>query len=153
MPELKNTRELGIPMDATFRWSVGACMETFIGGLGKRKLLGIRCPRCDRVFVPPRMICERCFAETEEWVEVGPMASTVACTTAFVRVDAKAGGLLELDRPEILALIKPDGADSAFVHRVFEILPEDMREDIRLEAMWTAQPSGDLTDLLGFRPK
>ena len=152
MSDLENTVELTIPMDAEFHWPVGSYMERFFAGLGERKLLGVRCPGCGRVFVPPRMICERCFAETEEWVEVGPKATAVSFTVASVEVDPKTGGLRDLDKPEVLALVKPDGADSAFVHRVLEAEPGDMREGMALEPVWSAQPSGDLDGLLGFRP-
>ena len=152
MSDLENTVELTIPMDAEFHWSVGSYMERFFAGLGEHKLLGIRCPGCGRVFVPPRMICERCFAETEEWVEVGPAAVAVSFTVAGVEVDPKSGGLRDLEEPAILALIKPDGADSAFVHRVLEAGPGDMREGMALEPVWSPQPAGDLSGLLGFRP-
>ncbi len=152
MSDLKNTVELSLPMDANFRWSVGSYMERFFAGLGEKKLVGIRCPRCAKVFVPPRMICEHCFAETQEWVEVGPKAVVVAFTIAHVEVDAKAGGLRDLEEAAVIALIQPEGADSAFVHRVREVRPEDMREGMALEPVWAAEPAGDLADLLCFRP-
>jgi len=152
MSNLKNTIELSLPMDASFRWSVGTCMERFFAGLGERKLVGVACPRCERVFVPPRMICERCFAETRDWVEVGPAAEVVSFTIANVEVDPTAGGLRDLGEPAILALIKPDGAHSAFVHHVLEAAPGDMRAGMKLEPVWSPEPAGDLSGLLGFRP-
>ena len=152
MPELKNARELQIPMDATYRWSVGACMERFFEGLASRSLVGISCPSCGRVYVPPRMICESCFVETSGWRELGGGGSVEGFTVAHVGVDGAAGGLRDLDEPEIIALIRPDGADSAFVHRVREARPEDMRAGMKVEAVWAAEPAGDLSDILYFRP-
>ncbi|RJP34466.1 MAG: Zn-ribbon domain-containing OB-fold protein [Actinobacteria bacterium] len=152
MSELRNAREISLPMDASFRWSVGEYMERFFAELGEEKLVGIRCPSCRKVFVPPRMVCEYCFAETEGWVEVGPRATVVAFTVAHVEVDPKSGGLRDLEVPRIVALIRPDGADSAFVHRVYEVGPEDMQVGMKLEPVWTAEPCGYLFDLPCFRP-
>jgi uncharacterized OB-fold protein len=145
-------REVQIPMDASYRWSVGAGMEKFFSELGRGQIVGVKCPRCNRVFVPPRMICEYCFAETGEWMELGSLATVTAFTVAYVEVDGAAGGLRDLEEPRIIALIQPEGADSAFVHRVGEISPEEMRVGMKVEAVWSGEPHGDLFDLLYFRP-
>jgi uncharacterized OB-fold protein len=29
----------------------------------EKKIKGVRCQRCDKVFVPPRSTCERCFCD------------------------------------------------------------------------------------------
>lgn len=152
MGELERAKELSLPMDASFRWSVGECMEEFYQGLGKRKLLASVCPSCGKVYVPPRTICERCYAETSEWREVGDGGTVEAFTVAHVEVDPKEGGLRDLEGSEIIALIRPDGADSAFAYRVDEAAPEDMRTGMRVEAVWAAEPEGALSDLLYFRP-
>lgn len=151
MPDSGKVRELRIDIDAAFNWSVGAHMERFIRGLGERKLLGVRCPKCERVLVPPRKICERCFAETDEWVEVGPQAAVETFTIGYVKVD-KAGGLKDLDEPQAYGLIKPDGADTSFVHRIVVADPVEVVDSMRVEAVWMDRPVGDLSDLEYFKP-
>ena len=36
----------------------------------KKKILGMRCPTCNRVYVPARSTCQECFEQIDEWVEV-----------------------------------------------------------------------------------
>ena len=35
-----------------------------------KKIMGTRCDKCKKVYVPPRKFCEECFVPTTEWVEV-----------------------------------------------------------------------------------
>ena len=152
MRDIEGVVELSLPMDASYNWSVGAYMERFFGGFEQRKFLGIRCPDCGKVFVPPRMICEDCFTETEEWLELGDEGTVEAYTVGYVAVDVKAGGLTELDTPEIIALIKPDGADTCLIHRIAEAEPLDIEVSMRVRAVWAEDAKGELADLRYFKP-
>ncbi|MBU1669965.1 MAG: Zn-ribbon domain-containing OB-fold protein [Actinobacteria bacterium] len=152
MTDLENVRELGIDIDATYSWSVGASMERFVRGLADRRLLGARCPKCSRVLVPPRKVCERCFVETDEWVEVGPGGTVVSFTVGEVELDGKAGGFKDLDVPVVTGLIKPDGADTAFVHVIGEADPREVACSMRVEAVWADEAGGALSDLRYFKP-
>ncbi|MCG3108926.1 hypothetical protein L3N51_01216 [Metallosphaera sp. J1] len=51
-------------------YTVGPDGEAFLRGLREGKILGRKCPRCGRVYVPPRLYCEYCFLENGEYVEV-----------------------------------------------------------------------------------
>ena len=73
-------------------------------------------------------------------------------TVGYVKVDEKAGGLGDLDEPEIIALIKPDGADTCLVHRVAEAKPSDVEVSMRVRAVWTEETKGELSDLKYFKP-
>jgi uncharacterized OB-fold protein len=152
MQDPGGARELRIDADAQYNWSVGARMERFIRGLGERKLLGIRCPSCNRVFIPPRMICGKCFEQTEEWVEVGPEGTVEGYTVGYVSVDDDAGGLRSLSEPEVVALVKPDGADSSMVHRIGGAGPDEIEVSMRVKAVWADKTAGDLADLVCFGP-
>ena len=106
-----------IPLNPVFNWSVGNWMEVFYDGLREGKIMGSKCPACGRVSLPPRMICERCFVKAEEWVELPSTATVQACTTASVQV-AENGDLVDLDAPEIIAMVKHDGADTCIAARL-----------------------------------
>jgi uncharacterized OB-fold protein len=71
------------------------------------KLLGIRCPKCERVLAPPRPICDRDFCETEGWVELGDTGTLELFTVMYLAVK----GLPE--PPYVLVYVRPDGADTA----------------------------------------
>ena len=152
MQDIEGVVELSLPMDASFNWSVGAHMERFFGGFKQKKFLGIKCPACGKVFVPPRMICEDCFAETDEWLELGDGGTVEGYTVAYVKVDEKTGGLAELDKPEIIALIKPEGADTCLIHRIAEAEPLDIEVSMRVRAVWVEETKGELADLSYFKP-
>ena len=52
-------------------YSAGAVGSRFLVELRDRKrIMGTRCPSCNRVYVPARSICRDCFAQLDEWVEV-----------------------------------------------------------------------------------
>jgi len=38
--------------------------------LNEEKLMGSRCQKCGALFVPPRTICIKCYANEMEWIEI-----------------------------------------------------------------------------------
>ena len=48
-----------------YKHTAGVYVEKFITEIGKNnKIMGVRCPKCSKVFVPPKMICFECFEKT-----------------------------------------------------------------------------------------
>lgn len=76
----------------------------------EKKLLGIRCPECKRVLVPPREFCDRDFCRTNGWVELGDEGTIELFTIFYQRVK----GLPE--PPYAVAYVRPDGADTAIAN-------------------------------------
>lgn len=89
-------------------WSVGKTLDRFLDGLVEGKIRGLRCPRCKKVYVPPRRLCDHCFQAMEEWVEVGPEGTVLNYTVAHVDFRNE-----PLDEPKVIGLIRLDGSDSA----------------------------------------
>ena len=48
--------------------------------LGEHKLMGVRCPTCDQLYVPPRGICPACHSDQLEWVELSGEGTVAAFT-------------------------------------------------------------------------
>lgn len=71
------------------------------------KVLGVRCPVCDRVLAPPRPICDRDFCETGDFVELGMTGTLELFTIMYLAID----GLPK--PPYVLAYVRPEGADTA----------------------------------------
>jgi len=71
--------DVQVPVDYTYNYRIGPYLEKYIKGLGEKKILGVTCPECNKVPVPPRKICGACNRVLDEWVEVGP-AGTVKTT-------------------------------------------------------------------------
>jgi uncharacterized OB-fold protein len=83
----------------------------FLDGLREGRILGRSCSGCERVLVPPRMFCERCFRPTDAWVEVE--ATGIVQTYSICHV---AWDMRPLDVPELPAVIAIDGSDGGFLH-------------------------------------
>ncbi len=139
--------------DLPFRHTAGRVASHFFHGIKEKRILATRCPRCQRVLMPPRPFCERCFVPLEEWVEVAQQGTLEAFTVCYARFT----GLP--DPPYCLILVKLDGADTALNHLLAEVELEDverMKEAIqigmRLEAVWQDEREGGIQDIKYFRP-
>lgn len=53
-----------------YELAVGPAWYRFYEGFKKAKIFGTRCSKCNRVLVPARTFCPRCFVDMEQWVEV-----------------------------------------------------------------------------------
>ncbi|MBD3196321.1 MAG: DNA-binding protein, partial [Candidatus Lokiarchaeota archaeon] len=53
-----------------YKHTAGHYVQTFLEGIGKEdKILGVKCPKCGKIYVPPKMVCFECFEKMEEWKE------------------------------------------------------------------------------------
>ncbi len=137
-----------IPINPAFQWSVGNWMDYFYDGLKEGKLRGSRCPECGRVSLPPRMVCERCFAKCEDWVELPDTGTVVSYTVAHVKVGAN-GEFEELAQPEIIALVKQDGTDTCVVARLES---QSASVGMKVKAVIDSEAENFVNMLAGYRP-
>jgi hypothetical protein len=146
--DLQNVGRVGLPLAPAFNWSVGNWMEQFFDGLKERKIMASKCGLCGRVFLPPRMICERCFAKTEEWVEIPETGTVEAFTAAHVRVGPD-GELADLPEPQLIALVKHDEADTLLVAG---LVAKNASAGMRVRVVWNETPSGALDAISCYEP-
>ena len=51
--------------------TVGATGSYFFTELrDNKRVMGIRCPTCNRVYMPPRLSCPTCFNKMDEWEDL-----------------------------------------------------------------------------------
>ena len=75
-----------------FNYAVGMHGSKFFEALKNKKILAIKCPKCGKVYVPPRRVCGPCFEEMTEFVEVGPQGSIGTFTILrFAFIDPETG--------------------------------------------------------------
>ncbi|HET7870342.1 MAG TPA: Zn-ribbon domain-containing OB-fold protein [Actinomycetota bacterium] len=130
------------------RYTPGVAGEAFLTAIRDRgALLGSRCERCAYTYVPPRLFCERCFAELAADVELGPGGTLVSFTIGFVGLDGD-----PLDRPITLGLVRLDGADAVLLHHVLEPGDRPLEIGERVEVIFRpqAERAGSMLDILGF---
>jgi hypothetical protein len=113
-----------------------------------RKILGVKCPKCDKVYVPPREYCEKDFTKLDEnWVEIG--SEGVITNYTIVNYNDKH---LPRKAPYILALIKLDGADTPMAHIVEGIETEEVQIGMRVRAVFSEKPTNTILDIDHFEP-
>lgn len=122
------------------------CSKFLIELRDKKRILGIRCPQCNRVLVPARPTCARCFAQTQGWVEVSDTGSLLTYTTVYQSLPS-----LSVE-PLIYGIVKLDGADTGLVHMLGGVEPKDVHIGMRLQAVFNEQRKGDIRDIKYFRP-
>jgi uncharacterized protein len=126
-------RAVTTPVRLEYRYTPGHTVVPFLRGTQERKLLGRRCSRCEKVYLPPRGGCPMCGADfTDEQVEVAH-TGTVA-TFAIVNVNF-AGR--EVDLPYAAVEVLLDGADITTQFLLKGIPLEQARMGMRVRAIWS----------------
>ena len=135
---------------AEYAWDAGVAIGRFLDGLEAGAIFGRRCRKCERVLVPPRMFCERCFRPTDAWIEVADTGVVQTFSICYVRWDME-----PLDPPEVPAVIAIDGSDGGFLHKLGEVATQDVAIGMAVEAVWKpeAERSGSILDIAYFRPR
>ncbi len=59
-------------------------IEEFYKYVSQRKLMAVRCVRCQHIMVPPRQICSQCRSYTVEWMQLGHKGKLVTYTVVHV---------------------------------------------------------------------
>jgi uncharacterized OB-fold protein len=129
----------------SFRYTPGVGNTAFFEALRDRGVfLGSRCDPCGVTYLPARVFCERCLAEVEPSVECGPQGELVSWTVARVDVDDR-----PLDEPITYGLVRLDGADTVFLHRLIDLNGEP-EIGMRLHAVLAQERTGSIFDVEGF---
>jgi len=132
-----------------YSWAAGQHATRFYREIAEhQKIFGTRCPECGRVLVPARKSCSRCFADTTEWVEVGPGG----VVKSFTIVHYAEPSIQPLTPPCAYGLIQLDGADTAFIHLIAEVDVKTIKTGIRVEAVFAEEARGCILDIQYFKP-
>jgi hypothetical protein len=136
-------------LDLRYQHAYGPYYGTMFDELGtSRRIVGIKCPSCERVLVPPREYCDVCFVRTGEWVDV----SDTGVIKAFSVIHLEFVGQVR-EPPYIYAEIVLDGASTRLIHMIGGVdadeAPARVKPGMRVRALWRedAEPSGTLEDI------
>ena len=122
---------LETPIHIDYRFTAGLAQSRFLKGMAEGKFLGQRCPRCGKVYVPPRGSCPTDGVATTDEVELGDRG--IVTTYCVVNVPFQ-GQSIEI--PYICAQILLDGANLAFMGLIQEVAADQVRMGMRVEAVW-----------------
>ncbi len=59
-------------------------IEQFYVNIGQNKLLGVRCNKCGRIYLPPRTLCSDCYSRDFEWTELPTKGKLLTYTVIHV---------------------------------------------------------------------
>ncbi len=138
------------PTSLRYAWDTGVAMGRFLSGLKDGRIVGRRCDRCQRVLVPPRMFCERCFRPTDAWQYVEDSGTVNTYSESHIRWDA-----MRISEPILVAVIEIDGASQGgLLHLLGEVKAENVRVGMKVKAAWKppAERAGSILDIRYFRP-
>lgn len=137
-----------------YNWSMGPTTTRFYEEFKKKRIMGTRCEKCNRVLVPARRFCSECFRETTNWVQV----SDEGTIRTWVLIGFAYEGQPK-EPPYILGIINLDGADVGLPHFVggvelddVETVAKKVRIGGRVKAVWKENPEGHILDIDYFKP-
>ncbi|MCP4757186.1 MAG: Zn-ribbon domain-containing OB-fold protein [Proteobacteria bacterium] len=140
-----------IMMDMTWNVEPGAVMNRFFERLQQeRRLYGVKCPKCRRVYLPPRLVCGDCWADMNEWVPLENKGRVMAKTACYYTLLNNETGERR-QTPFVLALIQLDGADTTFNHFVETDDPELVEIGKEVEIVFQDKLNGDMSDIRYFK--
>ena len=129
-------------------YSAGAVGSRFLIELrDKKRIMGTRCPTCNRVYVPARSICKDCLGQLDEWVEVSDKGTVLTYAT-----DYEAKPIQATATPIVYGIIQLDGADTGLVHMLGEVDPEQLGVGMRVQAVFKEERVASILDIKYFRP-
>ena len=109
-------RSIRTPARIDYTFTAGVATSKFLRGLAEKKILGQRCPKCGKVYVPARGACPTDGVPTAEIVDL-PHVGTV---TTFCVVNVQFYGQA-MELPYVSALILLDDSDIPLMHLIQEV--------------------------------
>jgi len=133
-------------LQVPFNYSAGPVASRFLIGLrDEKKILGLRCSGCGKVYVPPRGLCPGCFTAMDDWVEVGPEGVLDNFTVVHYSESTHPEAA-----PFALGLIRLDGADTCLLHLVRIPDGGDLAAGTRVAPVFAVERRGHILDVVGF---
>jgi uncharacterized OB-fold protein len=130
------------------QYAAGAVGSRFLIELRDRKrIMGTRCPACNRVYVPARSICKDCFGQLSDWVQVSDKGTLLTYT-----ICNQPNPVQPAEAPVAYGIIQLDGADTGFVHMLGEVDPEQLRVGMRVQAVFKPEREASILDIKYFKP-
>jgi len=135
-----------------YRWALGLDGSKFFQEIKRREvLLGIRCPKCRKVYVPPKMVCGPCFTKMDELVELGKEGIVRAVTLVnYPFIDPDTGKNRPV--PYFYGYIQLDRADNLFSHIIQASSGRAVKVGERVRAVFSSEKKGRIQDIAYFEP-
>ena len=138
--------------DLPYKYSIGKLAVKYFEELKHKKIMGSKCPKCGKNYMPPRTVCADCFVEmtVEDMIEFSTKGTLEGFTVVnYPFVDPNTGGMRPF--PYGYGIFKLDGADTYMMHFVDETDHTKFKIGQRVEAVFKEKTEGDIYDIPYFR--
>jgi uncharacterized OB-fold protein len=123
-------------------------MQPFLKKLKERKLVGLQCSGCNRVFFTPKLVCGKCLIKPDKWVDLRDTAVVSTYTITYI-VNDETG---EVEQKPIV-LVQQDGSDTTWLAELSpEIRFDDTYIGMPLKAKWRDVTEGSIDDIEYYEP-
>jgi len=143
-----SSAEMGMP----YEWSVGLYGSRFFQELKeKRRFIGIKCPKCGKISVPPRRICGACFVPMDELIPLSDVGTLTAFSVVnYPFIDPATG--VQRPVPYTYGYIRMDGADNIFSHIINETDVSNLKVGMKVRAVFrdAGEMEGNIQDIRYF---
>lgn len=136
----------GLAMDLTWQVVAGEAFAAFARALRERRVLGRRCPSCERVYLPPRPLCGDCRVRLSDWVEVGPQGTVETATVVHLPITDPVSGASR-PGPYAMGLVRLDGAATTLNHY---LASDRVGTGARVRPVWRERRTGTMGDIACF---
>ena len=119
------------PVNLDYVYEASPEESVFFRGLSEGRLIGQRCPKCQKVYIPPRGACPVDGVPTTDEVEL----PDTGIVTTYCVVNVPFMGQ-KIKPPYVSAYVLLDGADIAFLHLIQGIPADEVRMGMRVKAKW-----------------
>ncbi len=122
------------PVSLDYDYAASPEESLFYRGLNEGRIMGQRCPTCEKVYIPPRSACPADGTPTAEEIEL----SHTGTVTTFCIVNVPFLGQ-KITPPYVSAYVLLDGADIAVLHLILGVPADEVRMGMRVKAVWKPQ--------------
>jgi uncharacterized OB-fold protein len=119
------------PVSLDYDYAASPEESLFYRGLNEGRIMGQRCPTCEKVYIPPRSACPADGTPTAEEIEL----SHTGTVTTFCIVNVPFLGQ-KITPPYVSAYVLLDGADIAVLHLILGVPADEVRMGMRVKAVW-----------------
>lgn len=130
-----------------YRYFAGSLGTKFLNELKEHRILGLRCPDCKKIYVPPRPTCGSCFTNLKDWVQVANEGTVTSYTVTYYPLP-----IHPVKEPIIYAIVQLDGADTGLTHMIGEVDLSDVHIGMRVQAVFRDKWQGNILDIKYFIP-
>jgi len=118
--------------------------DSFYKFLADKKLIGSRCKKCHALYLPPHPICQKCYSNDMEWVEMKGSGKLAAFTAISVGPTCTIAEGYGRNNPYLVGIVKMDEGPKICgrIHGIDAKNPERIKVGTTVEVEFPVQVEG-----------